>query len=704
MKHHQPESAAAGSFDPRQHDPVSKPCLLDPAAWNQIFQMTQVPIFVVDISGDRALIGQAVAEAGSRNFRCWLDAHPDFVGRILGNANIVDVNEAAVNLNAASSREELLVSLEKMILPETLPTIKDLICTIAENRSYYEGECRYRALDGREYEALNRVWIAPADDPHQLMALATIDITDLQTAKQALAESEERYRLLIETAKDVIIRHDLNGRITFVNQAGIDVLGLPREKIIGSTATDLLTPTAYAEDVQRLSERVAGNRGLFLYETEYRHADGRPIPLEVSSTLLPGPLNGSGEPQVLLVARDISQRRKSQAEQQLMETRLRDAQKLESLGVLAGGIAHDFNNLLVTILGNTELLRDDLPVDDEKQQSLDAIQDAGEQAAELCRQMQAYAGTAPGSADAQNLSEVVQEIQHLLQVSVAGGSHVHYELAADLPVVLIDRTQVRQVIMNLVSNSAEAVGTGGGEVMIRTGVRNLGRSDLKKLTAGDELRPGAHVFCEVRDSGCGMAASTVSRMFEPFFTTKFTGRGLGLSAALGIVKGHGGAFMVESRPDQGSEVSFWLPVHQVSAVDDDRQGGRPTPVSFDLKGRTILLVDDDSRVREVAESYLRRLGCRVLSAADGYDAVRLFGQRHDEIDAIILDYTMPGMDGVGTSRRLRVIRPDVPLFISSGHDEAGVRAKSGDLGMAGFVAKPYNLHQLNEVLATALNN
>ncbi|MDX2474477.1 MAG: response regulator [Candidatus Krumholzibacteria bacterium] len=676
---------------------------LDLAAWQKIFKDTQVPLYIEDVASVRPRIKQMVAEAGDGGLRCWLDAHPQYVLQVISGVKILHANEAAVVLNAAASEHDLLVSLEKLVLPETLKAFKDLICAIAEGQSYYEGECRYRALDGREHETLNKAWIPAEDDPFQLMALATIDITDLNLAKQAQAESEERYRLLIETARDVIIRHDLSGQITFVNQAGIESLGLPRERIIGMSGHDLLSPEAKLEALKRRDARVAGDTGVFLYETEFQRSDGRVLPLEVSSTLLPGPLNGSGEPQVLLVARNIADRRKTQAEERQAEARLRDAQKFESLGVLAGGIAHDFNNLLVTIVGNAELLSEDLAGSDEHQKGLAAIMEAGDQAAELCRQMQAYAGATPSSTEAHDLSEVVGKIQHLVQAAVTGSSHVHFELAEELPPVLIDSTQIRQVIMNMVNNAAEAVGSEGGEVMIRTGVKDLTRTELKKWTAGDELSPGHHVFCEIRDSGCGMDANTVARMFEPFLSTKFAGRGLGMSAALGIVKSHGGAFMVESQPEQGTVVSFWLPAQSSGKAVSGAKEAEPVPVSYDLKGRTIMLVDDDPRVRAVAESFLRRLGCRVLSAADGYDAVRLYGQRHAEIDAIVLDYTMPGMDGGGTSRRLRVIRPDVPLLMTSGHDEAEVRANCGVADMAGFIAKPYNLRQLNEVLALALN-
>ena len=700
MKNHLPENFRFPDGPPRGRDNRGDQPL-DELAWYEIFQKTQVPVWIEDISAVRGLIAEGLAQAGRRGLRLWLDAHPAFVGRVIGAMRVLDVNQAAVRLNAARSREELLVSLEKLVLPESLEAFKELICLLAADQPYYEGESRYRALDGREFHTLNRAWLPAAADPRQLLVIATTDITDLAQARRALAESEERYRLLIETARDVILRHDLSGRVTFVNQAGVDLLGIPREEFIGLDVRELLTSASYTESLRRKAAREAGETGVFLYEIEYQLRSGGTVPMEVSSTLLPAPLNGTGEPQVLVIARNIADRRREQQEQRLHEDRLRDAQKRESLGVLAGGIAHDFNNLLVTILGNAEIALEDLPADSDLRPLVAAIFAAGGQAAELCRQMQAYAGATPVEAALHDLSRLVAEIQHLLQATMVGGSRLRFELADGLPPSLIDAGQLRQVIMNMVNNASEAVGPEGGEIVIRTGRRDVGAAHLENWVAGADLVAGPHVFLEVRDTGAGMDQQTRSRMFEPFFTTRFTGRGLGMSAALGIVKGHGGGFTVESVPGRGTAVTFWLPARG-GAVSPARAAAAPRADDGALRGRTVLLVDDDVRVRSVAESFLRRLGCRVLTAADGFDAIRLFGQRHAEIDVVIIDFTMPGLDGVNTSRRLRAIRSDIALLMSSGHDEESVRRRVADLGLTGFVGKPYNLRQLREALTSAV--
>jgi PAS domain S-box-containing protein len=674
---------------------------LEQTGWEQVFQMVTVPLFVEDIS----LVRRAIAEVKARgveDFASWLDAHHEFVTQALALVRVVDVNRAAINLNAAASREEMLSSLDRLMLPESLPGLKGILKAIARGEEYFEGECQYRTLDGRHYFTMNQAWIPGLDRSDDLLVFATIDITALKKAQLDLSGSEERYRLLVETAHDVIIRHDLSGKVTFVNRAGLELTGLTEEEFVGRDAMDLVPVELHAETLERKNKRNRGESGVFLYETIFLDSHENPVPMEVSSTLIPGSAMGGGEPQVLLVARDISERKRVEREQRELEARLRDAQKLESLGVLAGGIAHEFNNLLVSIMGNAELVQGDLARGSANRHSLDAVLEAAGRAADLCRQMQAYAGRGRISKKPSNLSRLILDIQRLLQVSVSKRSHLHFELADDLPPVMIDETQIRQVIMNLMTNAAESHGDEGGEIMIRTGVGTFTATQLKKLVHGGGLKPGSFVWCEVRDSGCGMERKVADRIFDPFFSTKFAGRGLGMSAALGIIKGHDGGFMMETRPSSGSSISFLLPVHQAAVASPRRKRRSPETPRLDLTGKLILVVDDDPRVRNVGESFLRRLGCKVLSAADGFEAIRVFGERHRDIDAVLLDFTMAGLDGMSTFRRLRVIRSDIPVILSSGHDFHQIEDKAEGFDIAGFVAKPYTLKMMREVLVEVL--
>ncbi|MEN8005811.1 MAG: PAS domain S-box protein [Candidatus Krumholzibacteriota bacterium] len=682
---------------PRSFPPVD----LDRSDWENVFRTAMVPMFVEDISLMRHAIDEVKA-GGVEDFGAWLDVHPEFITQALAMVRVVDVNVAAITLNAASSRGEMLSILDRL-LPESLPGVKEVLKAIERGDSYYEGECQYRALDDRHYFTMNQFWLPSPDQPDDLLVLATIDITALKQAQQDLAGSEERYRLLVETAHDVIICHDLAGIVTFVNRAGLELTGYTEDEFIGSNVVDL-TPLELKEEIlERKKQRASVNGGVFLYETVFQDGGDRLVPMEVSSTLIPGSRAGE-EPQVLLVARDVSERKRVDLEQRELEARLRDAQKLESLGVLAGGIAHDFNNLLVTIMGNAEIVQSDLPEGSTNRNNLDAVLEAAGRAADLCRQMQAYAGKGRISGRPVNISRLILDIRRLLQVSVSKRSHLHFELAEDLPPVLIDEPQIRQVLMNLVGNAAEAMGDDGGEIMVRTGVRELTAVDVKEVVAGEGLQPGRYVWCEIRDSGCGMDDETAGRMFDPFFTTKFQGRGLGMSAALGIIKGHQGGFTMETGPVGGTTISFLLPVHETETTAPRRRRRRsPEVAGVDLKGKLILVVDDDPSVRAVGESFLRRLGCKILSAPDGFEAVRIFSERHRDIHAVLLDFTMAGMDGMSAYRRMRAIRSDIPVLLSSGYDSDEVAEKTSGFDIAGFVAKPYSLKVMRQALAGVLS-
>jgi PAS domain S-box-containing protein len=674
---------------------------LDLAGWERVFRSAQVPLLVLDVAGVHAAIAE-VRRAGVEDFAAWLRAHPDFITRAVELMRLVDVNEAAIRLNGAGDRDEMFDGFARLLTPDSLPGFRDLVSAIADGAEYHEGEGRFTTLDGRTYDAMNRAWIPTSGQEGHHLVLATFDITELKRAQDALSGSEERYRLLVETARDVIIRHDLTGRITFVNQAGVELTGRAADEIRGRDLLELVPEEIHPDMQERRAQRTSGHAGVFLYETYFLGRGGRRVPMEVSSTLIPGPVTGGGEPQVLIVARDISDRKRAEREQKELESRLQEAQRLESLGVLAGGIAHDFNNLLVTIMGNAELLSEDHAPGSPARESLEAILKASGMAADLCRQMQTYAGSGPISAHPCDLSATVDDIRRLLQVSVMGRSHVHFELAADLPPVKIDETQIRQVLMNLVANAAESLGEEGGEIMVRTGSGEASREELRRSVGGEGPEPGPVVWCEVQDSGCGMEPHVAARIFDPFYSTKFAGRGLGMSAALGIVKSHGGCFRIDTDPELGTTVRFLLPVAEPAGRNHAARNGGAPPKPVDLGGKLIMVVDDDPAVRKVGASFLRRLGCNVLAAGDGFEAIRVFGQRHADIDAVLMDFTMAGMDGLTTCRRLRVIRPDVPVVLSSGHDLEEKMDEVDNLAISGFVSKPFTLKQLSTELGRAL--
>lgn len=519
------------------------------------------------------------------------------------------------------------------------------------------------------------------------------DISERRRAEKALKKSEEKYRMLAETAQDYILALDLQGKAMYVNPAALAAGGYNQEEAAGMNIADILPEGMLSQLIERYSKRRGGDESHWVYEVEFLNKAGERIPVEVNSTLIKEDGKPSG---VLIIARDITERRRTEEQQKKMEEQLRHVQKLESLGVLAGGIAHDFNNLLMGILGNADLALVDMTPANPARQNLMEIEKAARRAAELCRQMLAYSGRGKFVVEPLNLSDVVQEMAHMLEISISKKAALRYHFEPGLPAVQADATQMRQIIMNLITNASEAMGEENGVIAVSTGVMVCDREYLSSSWLNDPIPPGNYVYLEVSDTGCGMEQETLSKIFDPFFSTKFTGRGLGLAAILGIVRSHQGAIKVYSEPGKGSTFRVLLP-----AVAE----GNPLARRESLKGKeewkgtgVVLLVDDDETVREVGTQMLERLGFEVLPAVDGQEALECYGRQADQIRCILLDLTMPRLDGEECFRELRRIREDVKVVVTSGYNEQEVSRRFIGKGLAGFIQKPFSLKTLEETL------
>jgi signal transduction histidine kinase/CheY-like chemotaxis protein len=394
--------------------------------------------------------------------------------------------------------------------------------------------------------------------------------------------------------------------------------------------------------------------------------------------------------------REMGEREMAEEGRRAIEAKVLEVQKLESLGVLAGGIAHDFNNLLVAILGNASLALLDLPEDSPARQSIADIEVASQRAGELARQMLAYSGRSRFQVEPIELGELVRELMTLLQVSIGKSVVIKLDLSKDPIIVDADAAQLRQVVMNLVINAADAIGDRSGFVTIRVGQLRADAAYLADVHPEAELAAGHYAALEVSDTGMGMDTATQARIFDPFFTTKFAGRGLGLAAVLGIVRGHGGALRVYSEIGRGSTFRIVLPLSASS----------PAPVEdadevWFGTGR-VLTVDDDAMVRSVARRLLQSFGLTVVEAAGGREAIDCFAADPDGIDAILLDLTMPDVGGAEVFREVRAIRPDVPIVLMSGYHEDEVGAAFDGDGLAGFVQKPFTPADLAKRMRVAL--
>jgi signal transduction histidine kinase/CheY-like chemotaxis protein len=400
---------------------------------------------------------------------------------------------------------------------------------------------------------------------------------------------------------------------------------------------------------------------------------------------------------VVSTIRDVTERLLAEREQLQLEARLQQAQKLESLGVLAGGIAHDFNNLLSGILGSIDLASSEPQQESGLSQSLSLARECAERASVLCDQLLAYSGKGRFVVKPASLTTLVEELRPLLEVSLVNKPRLTFELEPTLPLVDVDAAQIRQVVLNLVMNAAEATPSGTGHVIVRSNVTDVSREELSDCLLGEELPPGRYVALEVVDNGCGMDETTLSRVFEPFFTTKFAGRGLGLPALLGIVRGHRGAIQVVSNVGHGSVFRVLLPINR------QRTSLVPSTSFTWWHGRgCILFADDEPPVRTVGRRILERLGFHVVLAQNGRIAIDEFARRADEISLVILDLTMPEMTGDQALVEIRRLRPQVPIVLTSGFGEEEVLERLSNVIIDGFLKKPFRVEDFSNLIRAVL--
>ena len=473
-----------------------------------------------------------------------------------------------------------------------------------------------------------------------------------------------------------------------------DIAGRPVDFFDGRPESWLAV--AHPEDRPRLAqlvlEIVSGQREGADFEYRVIRPDGsiRFMSDSVRSTVI-----GSGR-RLDGVGRDITEMKEGEAERHRLEERFQQAQKLESLGVLAGGIAHDFNNLLVAMLGHARLADEDLPEDSPIRRNLQSVIKAARQAGELCGQMLAYAGKVPIVTDTLELEEIVKEMGELLRASIPSSTFIRYAFDKEVPSLSGDASQIRQVALNLLTNASEAIGDGGGEIVLMVQTLECSAEILSEMDFSEELEPGPYVALRVSDTGIGMDEATRKKIFEPFYSTKFAGRGLGLAAVVGIVRAHGGGIQIETEPGRGTSISVLFPPSAPVGLEEPRPEEEHRE-EWQAQGR-VLLVEDEESARELARIVLERADIEVVEAVDGIEALTIFGAEPEAYSCVLLDLTMPNLDGVETYSRLRAIRPDIQVVLCSGFPEQAAMSRFADLGLAGFLKKPYDPDELLECL------
>ncbi len=504
------------------------------------------------------------------------------------------------------------------------------------------------------------------------------------------ADGGIRFRLMFERSADAILLLDtVTNRFVEYNQATLDMLRCSKEELRELHPSELSPPRQPdgRESFEKANEMIAlaVARGSHRFEWVHRSPRRSDFPVEVLLT----PIQAGQAPVLMVVWRDITQRKQA-------EEALRQAQKLESLGVLASGIAHDFNNLLTVIATNLSLVRADATVSPAAREGLIRAESAVFKAAELTRQMLAYGGKGAFVVAPVDLSQTVREIAELLRASIPRQIEIASELA-EVPAVLGDSTQLQQVVMNLVTNAGEAIGEAVGRITLRTAVRELDAAALAARFPGQPLEPGRFVTLEVADTGCGMGPEVLERIFDPFFTTKRAGRGLGLSALRGIVRGHLGGLHLRSAPGAGTAFEVVFPATS-KAAPAPRAPVRPAaaPRAGAQRG-TVLLVDDEPSVRRSCRLTLEQLGCTVLEACDGLEALEVFRARREQIDFVLLDLTMPKMGGHEVFHALRQLDPSVRVVLCSGWAEADLADRFRDAPPTALLQKPFRTGELKRI-------
>jgi two-component system, cell cycle sensor histidine kinase and response regulator CckA len=520
---------------------------------------------------------------------------------------------------------------------------------------------------------------------------------------------------IVEQIPDMVFLKDAQHlRFVRFNGAGEALLGIPREEMYGKTDYDFF-PHDQAEfftkkdrevlesdePVDILGEPVQtanGERWLYTRKVRLLGEDGRPAYLLGISRDITAQKEAE---RALAVAEELIKKR----EEEVSESRLLASQRLEGLGVLAGGVAHDFSNLLVSMLGNTALALDEVPEGSLAQELLTRVALAAERAADLTQSMMAYSGQSHITLVSVTLQEIISEVNVLLGIDTREFVDLRFKLASDLPDVLGDTAQLRQVVLNLVANAIDALDGQPGAIEIRARQVEADAGFLHDWSLSQDTLEERHfILLEVEDTGCGMDEQTQARVFDPFFSTKETGHGLGLAAVKGIVAGHGGAIQVRSVPGKGTTMSVLLPIFEGERestqplIDDEVLEAIEQPQSW-----RILVVDDQELIRDLLAHWLQARGHEALVASTGSEALEIFAERGSELDLVVLDVTMPKMSGLEVLEQIRTTNTTLPVLLSSGYLKQEAAPDLERLGCSGFLQKPFHLHELEDILTVLIS-
>lgn len=590
------------------------------------------------------------------------------------------------------------INTTELIHPDDIMKTEKFLNKIKKSDSVLSLTNRYRTKNG-EYRIIR--WNCKSFKEMNLIFSSGRDETERYEAELDLKQMWDRLDIALKAA--VIALWDFNipeGSLS-INRNMADFLGLKTHIINNATGIwkQYINEHDFISSMKNMKNFLNGGNETYTDEFRIKMPDGkykwffsRGKVVEYNSSGQPVRISGS--------AMDITEQKEAELKRIELELKMQQTQKLESLGVLAGGIAHDFNNLLTGILGNSDILLHELPEKPGIQKRILEIKKAAKMASELTSQMLAYSGRGSFIIEQINLNALITDMASLLEASISKKVKLQFNLLEHIPLIKGDATQIRQIIINLILNGSDAIDN-NGIIIIKTSEVRLIQSDIESLTMKYHLTSGNYVSLEVIDSGCGIENDKLEQIFDPFYTTKFTGRGLGLAAVSGIIRSHNAGLLVNSKIGKGTWFKIYFPVSdEVQEADSKIPKKHP---SFTNRNLTVLIADDEKYIRDLTKKMLSMSGYRVYLAKNGKELIKIFKDRKDEISCILLDLTMPEIDGNEALTEIRNIDRDIPIIITSGYSENDIITQFTDRKISGFLQKPFNLEDLITAIEEAIN-
>jgi len=605
---------------------------------------------------------------------------------------IVDINPAALKMINRPKHTVLGQMCHSFICPAEKGKcpISDLHQTVDNSERVLLG------LDGKRIPILKTVATMNVNGQTYLVE-SFVDLTKQKKTEESLRESEERYRLIFDTANDIIVQMDINGVIVNINNKINDILGYTPQELIGKRLSDtaLIQPEIIPKLRNILADLQNGKTGMNLFDLDLVHKNGATVNAEINTEII---RKNDAITGVLSIIRDITERKNAFLEKSRLEEKLRQSEKMEAIGQLAGGVAHDFNNQLACIIGFAELIKTRTNDAETIKHFAENIMTTAQRSADLTKQLLAFARKGKYRAIPVNIHKIIFEVITLLERSIDKKIQLMPSLKAKSSVVIGDPTQLQNAILNLALNARDAM-PAGGELSISTDTIYL--DELYCKSSPFSISKGYYVKICVTDTGMGIDPKIRKYIFEPFFTTKEVGRGtgMGLPAVYGTVTTHNGAVTLYSELGKGTTFTLYFPLTETETSENDIQFTDEPAITGNAR---ILLIDDEYMIIEMAETLLKLLGYSVTSCKSGKEALQFYAKSFKDIDLVILDLIMPGMDGKETFTELKKINPAVKVLLSSGYSIDGNTRQLLDMGIRGFIQKPYVQNEFAKKIAEVL--